>query len=152
ALRINDKFIQKDIDNLYTDISTTIFEGRVMLTGGVKKPEYKDRAVQLVWEVNGVVEVIDEIQVSQNDLVDYSKDVYLANAVRGKVLLTKGIKSSNFQITSVNGIIYILGVAQNQQESANVIEIARRIKGVQTVVSHVILTDDPRRVKWANQR
>jgi len=152
ALRINDKFIQKDIDNLFTDISTAIFEGRVMLTGGVKKPEYKAKAEQLVWEVNGVVEVINEVQVSQTDLIDYSKDIYLANAVRGKALLTKGIKSSNFQITSVNSIIYLLGVAQNQQESANVIEIARRIKGVQKVVSHVILTDDPRRIKWANQK
>ena len=152
ALRINDAFLQKDIDDLFTDISTTIFEGRVLLTGGVKKPEYSGKAEQLVWSINGVVEVINEIQISQNDFVDYSKDVYLANAVRGKLLLTKGIKSSNYQTTVVNGIVYMLGVAQDQKELSNSIEVARRIKGVQKVISHVILTSDPRRIKWANQK
>ena len=147
ALRINDAFVQSNFADLYADISTTIFEGRVLLTGGVKSEEYRAKAEQLAWGVNGVAEVINEIQVNQADLADYSKDVYLANAVRSKLLFTKGIKSSNFASTSVNAIVYILGVAQNEQERSNVIEIARRVKGVKQVVSHVILTNDPRRTK-----
>jgi osmotically-inducible protein OsmY len=150
ALRINDAFLQKDVDNLYTDISTTIFEGRVMLTGSVATEELRGKAEQLVWPIPGVVEVINEVQVAPNSLAGYSKDVYLANAVRSKLLLTKRIKSSNFATSAVNGEIYILGVAQNEEERSNVVEVARRINGVKKVVSHIITVDDERRAKWAD--
>lgn len=149
ALRINDAFLQKDVDNLFADISTTIFEGRVMLTGSVKDEQHRTQAESLVWPIPGVVEVINEVQVAPNSFADYSKDVYLANAVRSKLLLTKRIKSSNFATSSVNGIVYIMGVAQDQQERANVVEVARRINGVKEVISHIILVDDERRAKWA---
>lgn len=149
ALRINDAFIQQDVDNLFAEISTTIFEGRVMLTGSVGTEELKSKAEELVWPIKGVVEVINELQVGENSITDFGKDVYYANAVRSKLLLTKRISSSNFATSSVNGIIYIMGVAQDQEERANVIEVARRINGVKQVVSHIILVDDERRAKWS---
>lgn len=150
ALKVNDAFLQADVENLFSDISTTIFEGRVLLTGAVKKPEYAERAENLVWNVKGVVEVINEVQVTQADFVDYSKDVYLANAVRGKLLLTKGIASSNFMTSCVNGKIYLMGVAKDETERQNAVEVARRVQGVVEVISHVILANDPRRQKWAD--
>lgn len=151
ALRINDAFIQNDIDNLFADVSTTIFEGRVMLTGTVKELRHKERAGELAWAVPGIVEVINEIEVTQIDLVDYSKDVWLANAVRSKLLLTKGIASSNYAISCVNRTVYLLGVARDETELQNAIEVARRIKGVKQVVSNVIMQDDPRRNQWAKR-
>lgn len=149
ALRINDAFIQKDVDNLFAEISTTIFEGRVMLTGSVASEEYKGKAEELVWPIPGVVEVINELQVAENSIADYGTDVYLANAVRSKLLLTKRIRSSNFATSSVNSVVYIMGVAQDQEERGNVIEVARRVNGVGKVVSHIILVNDERRAKWA---
>ncbi len=150
VLRINDAFLQKDVENLFGDVSTTIFEGRVMLTGTVDSEDFRSQAEELVWPIPGVGEVINELQVADSGFLEFGEDVYLANAVRSKLLLTKKIRSSNFATSAVNSTIYIMGVAQDQEERGNVIEIARRINGVKEVVSHIILVNDQRRAKWAD--
>lgn len=145
-LRINDKFAQKDFDNIYTGVTTRIFEGRVMLTGAVTKTEYRDEAEKLTWQVGGIKEVINEIQVAPNGPLDYSNDLYLQKAVKAKLLITKTIPSANYEIDVVNSVVYILGIAKTDLERRQVIEIARRVGGVKEVVSHIILGNDPRRV------
>ena len=53
------KFINSE-DNLFVDISTTVLNGRVLLTGLVDNQEIRIDAVRRVWEVDGVQEVINE--------------------------------------------------------------------------------------------
>ena len=48
-------------DNLFVDISTSVLEGRVLLTGLVDNQEIRIEAVRKVWEVEGVNEVVNEI-------------------------------------------------------------------------------------------
>lgn len=151
ALKINDRFAQRDFDNIFTNVSTRIVEGRVMLTGAVKSESEKQQAEDLTWQVSGVKEVINEIQVATNNLESYSTDVWLSKTVRTKLIITKTIHSTNFEVDAVNGTVYILGIAQNETERRNVAEIARRVKGVREVASHVILKDDPRRGVYAGR-
>ena len=56
------KFISSE-DNLFVDVSTTVLNGRVLLTGLVDNQEIRIDAVRRVWEVEGVQEVINEIQI-----------------------------------------------------------------------------------------
>lgn len=150
AIRINDAFIQKDIDDLYAGVDTTIFEGRVMLTGTVNNPEHKQVATDLVWGIPGVTEVINEVQVvDENSIVDYANDAWISKYVKGKLILTKGIASSNYQVEAVNGTVYMMGIARHDEELRAAVEVARRVSGVKQVVSHVIMKDDPRREEWS---
>ena len=150
ALRVNDAFIQKNVDDLYAGVATTILEGRVMLTGTVADPQLRTDAEDMVWQIPGVKEVINEVQVTDtNSFQDYSNDVWVANNVRGKLLFTKGIASSNYFVETVNGKVYMMGIAKDENELRNAIEVARRVSGVQEVISHVIMKDDPRRAEWA---
>ena len=43
------------------DVSTTVLNGRVLMTGLVDNQEVRIDAVRRVWEVEGVKEVINEI-------------------------------------------------------------------------------------------
>ena len=52
------KFINSG-DNLFVDVNTTVLESRVLLTGLVSNQEVRIEAVRLVWEVEGVKEVIN---------------------------------------------------------------------------------------------
>lgn len=146
AISINNKFIRKDFEGMFGAVTTDIKEGRVLLTGKVKDPMTKKEAERLVWEVEGVKEVINEINVDdKGDITNYMNDVWISNQLTARMLLTKNFKDVNYNNSVVNGVVYLMGIAQDERERDAAIEIARRTKGVKRVVSHIILKDDPRR-------
>lgn len=146
-LAINDQFLRGgDVGDLYRNVTIKVTEGRVMLTGDVDKPESKIKATELTWKVNGVKEVMNEIQVNdKTGVVDYAKDSWTANQVRTRLILEKDVRSVNYNVEVVNGTVYLLGIAQNQAELDKVTYLASTTKGVTQVISHVVLKDDSRR-------
>jgi osmotically-inducible protein OsmY len=151
---LSDTKIQTAIDGqylnssgkLFRDITVTVHEGRVDLTGKVEKPEERVEAVRLAWQVAGVSQVLDDIQVTdQSGIVDYGRDTVIATKLRTKLLFDSKIRNINYTVDVENGVIYLLGIAQNQDELDRVIAYARDIDGVKKVVNNVILKTDPRR-------
>jgi osmotically-inducible protein OsmY len=149
-----DTKIQADISGMYLnqgfgmfrDITVTVHEGRVDLTGKVKKPEEQVEAVRLAWQAAGVRQVIDDIQVTdQSSLIDYGRDVRIATTLRGQLLFDGSIRNINYSVDVVNATIYIMGIAQDQAELDRVIAHARDISGVKKVINNVILKTDPSR-------
>ena len=61
-INISAKFIGTD-SSMFINIDTKVLEGRVLLTGIVDTQEIRIEAVKKVWEVGGVKEVINEIEV-----------------------------------------------------------------------------------------
>jgi osmotically-inducible protein OsmY len=92
--------------------------------------------------------VIDEIKVSDNSSVsDYARDVYIANNLRSRLMFDKNIQNVNYTVDVVNGVVYLMGIAQNNDELDRVVAHARDISNVRRVVSHVLLKNDPARQK-----
>lgn len=144
--KISKKFFDKDLNDLFKNVEIDVIEARVFLTGGVKTTDTEISAVNLAWSVQGVKEVINEIQVDdQSGLIDYARDAWIQRQIGTQLVFTKGIRSSNYTIECVNGVVYLMGLAVNQAELDKVTEIASRTKYVKQVVSHVVLTNDPRR-------
>lgn len=142
---INDLWFRHDVD-MYGDVGLTVNEGRVLLTGKVKKPEHRVDAVRLAWQAPGVRQVIDEIEVTdQSSFSDYATDVRISTNLKTRLLFDKQISNINYTVDVVNASVYLMGVAQNQDELDRVIAHARDISGVRRVVSHVVLKDDPSR-------
>ncbi|MDX2073302.1 MAG: BON domain-containing protein [Alphaproteobacteria bacterium] len=145
-LQIKNSFAGKDFKGLFANVEVKVVEGRVLLTGNVDKPESQVEAVRLTWEVSGVVEVIDEIQVNdKSSFWNYTRDVWISTQIRARLLATKGIRSVNFSVLTVNQVVYIMGIAQNQMELDKVTYIASTTSYVQRVVSYARFKDDPRR-------
>jgi len=48
-------------------------------------------------------------------------------------------------------VVYLVGIAENQAEIQQVTDVARHVKGVEKVVSYIILRDDPRRLPDPSQ-
>lgn len=151
---LSDTKIQTAIDGLYLDkglgifrdVTVTVHEGRVDLTGKVQTPEEQVDAVRLAWQVSGVRQVIDDLQVTdKSSLIDYGRDVRICATLRAKLLFDSKIRNVNYSVDSVNGVIYLMGIAQSQEELDLVIAYARDIGGVKKVVNNVILKTDPSR-------
>ena len=144
---INHYWLQKD-EKLFINCNLQVQEGRVLVTGAVKDPDTRAEAIQLAWKAKGVREVINEVEVTNEGGVGaYARDTAIVTELRSKLLFAKDIQSVNYSIESVNGVVYLLGVAQNQVELDKAINIARNVNYVRRVVSHVLLKDDPRRFK-----
>jgi osmotically-inducible protein OsmY len=143
--KIKNQFAQKYFNNLFSRITVISKEGRVLLTGSVVNGEYVAKASEIVWQVEGVTEVINEIEVADKGLKERAIDSLIANQVRAKYLFTKNIRSVNYTIDANNGVIYLTGIAQSKEELDLAIDIASKVSNVKRVVSHVVLKEDARR-------
>lgn len=142
---LNHLFFQDDIE-LFADVSFSVIEGRVLIKGSVPTPDDRVRALRLAWQAAGVREVINELQVADDSgILDYARDTWISAQLKGKLLVDGDVLSINYSVETVNGTVYLLGIAQDEAELARVTEHARSIENVKRVVSHVVLKDDRHR-------
>lgn len=124
--------------DLARDLTATVYDGRVLITGIVPKPEWKQQAEDLVRKIDGVKEVYNEIQVGpQTNFFQDARDDIVSNTLRAQLLADPQVRSSNFTIHTLNGIVYIVGYARNEAERDRVISYARNISNVQRVVAFI---------------
>ena len=145
---INKEFLNHDI-NMFINVQIEVVEGRVLLTGSVKKPKHRLDAIKIAWKVLGVREVINEIDITEKGgIKQYLIDVKIKTQIRYKVLADKEVSSINYNFEVVNGNVYIIGIAENKKELKKLIAHINSIGGVLKVVSHAIMKNDPRRKKY----
>ncbi len=146
-LKIRDRYNKKDVVKMLSQVSVSVSEGRVMLTGTVPDHESILQAIKLAWEVEGVREVMNEIETEEKSIGQRAKDSMISTQVRAKYLLREGFRSVNYTVDVNNGTVYILGIAQNKDELKAAEEMASTVGGVNKVISHVVLKADMRRQK-----
>ena len=140
AASIIDEWMRVD-HTIVTQVGVDVYEGRALLTGTVKDDAVRGRAVTLAWKT-GVVDVINEIQVNpESSAVDYARDAWITAQIKTKLTLDENIAAINYAIETVNGTVYLIGIAQTQDELNRVIAYANDIKYVKTVISHVRVKD-----------
>lgn len=144
-LEINRRWLAHD-GGMFQAVKLQVHEGRVLLTGLVERPEMRVDAVRIAWEVEGVREVMNEIVVSGEDAFGgFVQDRWIVSQLRNKLLFDREIRSINYSIETVAGVVYLMGIAQSEAERQRVIDHARDIAYVRRVISYVQLKDDPAR-------
>ncbi|NQW11610.1 MAG: BON domain-containing protein [Alphaproteobacteria bacterium] len=134
---LNAAFLGANAD-LYQRVSFTTEEGRVLLTGRVPTPDDRITATRLTWNIGGVREVINEIQIQdESGLTDRGRDVWIAARLRGQLLVDDQISSINYSIDVLNRVVYVLGIARSDAELARVLGHARDQSYVKAVVNYV---------------
>lgn len=135
--RINNLWFQHSLD-LQSRLDMTVDQGRVLLTGKAKDAQMRLDAVRLAWQADGVKEVINEIQIdNESGILDSARDTWISTQLRGRLTFDKSIHSQNFSIDTVNGVVYLMGVAKSQAELDRAINHARSVANVQRVVNYV---------------
>jgi len=137
AAKVLSRFVTSNND-LVTHVAVDVWESRVLLTGAVETEELRAEAVRLTWEVTGVKDVINEIQIKGDEgIQDYAYDTWITAKLSTQLTFDSDIYSINYEIETVNGVVYIIGIAQNQAELDRVIAHANDIERVRRVISHV---------------
>ncbi len=139
--KITSAYLANDVK--FKLIAAKVHEGRVLLTGTVRKPEDRIEVVRHAWKVKGVKTVINEIRVEDDSgVLDLARDKWVSAQLRLKITFDAKIKAINYAIDTVNGTVYLMGVAQNERELALVRNHARSLEYVRRVVSHVRIKSD----------
>ncbi len=141
-VQIGAKFISSE-ENLFLDIDTSVIEGRILLTGIVDTQEARIDAVRRVWEINGVKEVINEIEVGdKTTLKEYSQDLWINTQVKGVAAKTLGLRALSYNFETIRGKVYIAGIISKKELLDQLINSIKNIKGVKEIVNYVIIKED----------
>lgn len=144
-LDIVDKLF-KESESLFIDVSTTIIEGRVLVTGHVATDAVRQKVIEIIWSNRKVKAVLNELQIPDNSSFSSStEDTWITTKLKTRLLQDVSIRQINYSVDTVNRIVYLMGIAQDQSELDRVYLQARDISGVRKIISHVVMKDDPKR-------
>lgn len=138
-IKIVEKFA-KSKSGIFLDINSSIRLGTVLLTGIVETQEIRIEAIRLVWEIDGVKEVINEIEIgNKQNIKQYTQDLWISSRVRGKTLSEIGLDIITYNFETINGKVFVMGVASNLEESDKIIRVIKTVKGVKEISNHIII-------------
>jgi osmotically-inducible protein OsmY len=148
---LDDRAIKTELDaklrqtpGLRFGIATTVVEGRVLLAGRVSEPEERLDATRIAWAVHGVVKVDNDLEVAETSgWLDRPQDFIMRQALVAKLVADRSINNVNYTTDVVHGVVYLMGVGQDQAEVDRVIEHASSLRNVKRVENYVVLKDDP---------
>ena len=136
--KIEEAFFSTNYDEIFSKIKIIVFEGKVLLVGTVKDESFKNSAVLIVKNINGVKEVANYIVIGKESVIDYLKDTRISIEFKAKLLTDKDISEVNYSSTTENRILYIIGVSQNQEELDKVLFHASNVPGIKKIINLVV--------------
>ena len=148
---VDDVLIKTVLKNSYFDQSEKIFfnvdvevsQGRVLLTGTVDNIDLRIEATRIAWGIKGVQTVINEIQISQSDnIFNFADDLVISTKVLAKLMLDEEINSLNYNIETVNKVVYIIGISRSSDEKQKAIELTKEVFGVEEVVDYITIKSE----------
>ena len=140
-VNISAKFLDAG-NNLFININTTVLEGRVLLTGLVNNQEERIEAVRLVWEVEGITEIINEIEIGNRESIkDYANDLWINTQAKGLAAKTIGLRSVGYNFETIKGKIYVAGITSRPNQLEELVNALKTIKGVKEIINYVIIKE-----------
>ena len=138
------KIINKNAKYLF-NVKPKVIDGRIFITGKVETVEEKLNITKLAWEIKGARSVKNDLKIrEQFDIQQFAKDILITSQIRTAMIASKTIKSTNYNIDTHKKKIYIYGIAESEEERAEVINEAKQILDVEDVISSILLVEDLR--------
>ena len=154
--QIDDNIMQKNLSakiinmeaKYFLAVKPKVIDGRIFITGKVDTIEEKLKITKLAWEIKGARSVKNDLKIKEKfNFQQSAKDLLITSQLRTAMITSKKIKSANYNIDTHKKKVYIYGIAENEDERAEVINEAKQILDVEDVISSILLVDDLRIVK-----
>ena len=156
GMQIDDSIMQKNLigrltltDKKYIiSISAKVLDGNIYLSGKVDEPEEKLKIIKMAWETKGARSVQSTVTIKgNNNFKSTAKDILITSQLRTALIFNKLTKATNYTIDTINGKIYIIGIAMTKKEKEKVISEADQIHGVKDVIPSIYLVEELSRNK-----
>ena len=149
--QIDDSIMQKSflirvsqIDKKYVlSVSSKVVDGHVYLTGTVDSVDEKILLTKIAWKTEGARSVKNNIKVKDKfSLKNSAKDLLITSQLKVALLSNKQVSMANYQINTVNQIIFIFGIAKSESEKREVINEAKIIQDVKNIDASIFLVSE----------
>ena len=156
GMQIDDSIMQKNLigrltltDKKYIiNVSAKVLDGNIYISGKVDEPEEKLKIIKMAWETKGARSVQSTITIKgKNNFKSTAKDILITSQLRTALIFNKLTKATNYTIDTINGKIYIFGIAMTKDEKEKVISEANQIHGVKDVIPSIYLVKELSRNK-----
>ncbi len=137
--------MKKIILNDYKQVFLTVrvIDGTAILSGRVEKAEDKLKMTKFAWETAGIKAVRNDIIIAdETSFKQRAKDILISSQFNAALLVNKKINSRNYNSETINGKIYVYGMAKTTAEMEEVIKEGKLIPDVIEVVPSIILADN----------
>jgi osmotically-inducible protein OsmY len=135
------KIVQHDYKKVFLNVR--VIDGLAILSGRVEKAEDKLKITKFAWETAGIKGVRNDIVIADSSSFrQRAKDILISSQLGTALLINKKINSRNYNLETINGKIYIYGMAKTTAELEEVIKEAKAIPDVIEVVPSIILADN----------
>ena len=154
--QIDDSIMQKNLSaklinmntNYLLSVKSKVLDGRIFITGKVDSIEEKLKITKLGWEIKGARSVKNDLQIKDKfNFRQTAKDILITSQLRAAMIANKKIVSVNYNIDTYKKKIYLYGIAQNEEEKAEIINEAKNILDVEDVIASILLMEDLRVIK-----
>ncbi len=116
------------------NISVTIINGIVLLTGEVHTDEQRQLAGQLPEQYIETRKVVNEIELSgKTSLTSRVNDSYITGKVKTRLLQAEDVPSSNIKVVTERGRVYLLGLV-TPAEANTAVNVAKSVRGVTHII------------------
>jgi len=149
--QIDDSIMQKSflirvsqIDKKYVlSVSSKVVDGHIYLTGTVDSVDEKILLTKIAWKTEGARSVKNNIKVKDKfSLKNSAKDLLITSQLKVALLSNKQVSMANYQINTVNQIIFIFGIAKSESEKREVINEAKIIPDVKNIDASIFLVSE----------
>ena len=156
GMQIDDTLMQKKLvarltileKKYFLKIQVEILDGRIFLTGKVDEPEEKIKITKMAWETKGVRSVKNAIEIKgYSNFKSSAKDILITSQLRTALIFNRSVKSGNYTLETINKIVYIFGIAIDDEEKKEVIDEANKIYDVKEVIPTIYLVSELSRNK-----
>ena len=156
GMQIDDSIMQKNLiarlalteKKYLIYVNTKVIDGNIFLSGKVDEPEEKLKIIKMAWETKGARSVKSAITIKgETNFKNSAKDALITTQLRTAMIFNKNIKATNYNIDTINGKIYVFGIAMTKDEKKKVIEESKEIYGMKEIVPSIILVEELSRNK-----
>jgi len=115
--------------------------GIVLLVGEVESDDLKTKAGDVAQNVENVRSVHNELTIGGPiSLIARSNDSWLTTKVKTKLVAHGAIDSTRIDVTTENGVVYLMG-AIPQEQARYAVEVTQTVYGVEKIVKVFEYTD-----------
>ena len=129
----------------FSNITVSVINGNVLLAGNVQNREKRLELIQKVWEIEGVEEIYNEVEIGpQNSITEKTEDFVFEAKIENRLLFEPGIFSNNYSVDVVNGNVYVMGISSDIEEKTKIENFLNNMNDIKKLI---LLIDIPKSVK-----
>jgi osmotically-inducible protein OsmY len=115
-------------------INVICYNNAILLVGQVPSERDRQYVEALMKDMPHIKKIYNELTIANPiPFSTRSQDTLITTQIKGKMVVSKEVKTSQIKVVTENGVVYLMGLTTPEEQIAAT-EIAREIKGVEKVV------------------